>query len=116
MSRFPDSLIARKCGSTVAQQASDRAAAVLAAGSPQDESFWQAGRGFGFLVTVRRHRRNPGTTADLIAAGLFVLLREGIMHLAAALAVVQSVTKAKTQGRPADRHARLVIVGGLPWA
>ena len=29
------------------------------------------------------HRRNPGTTADLVAAGLFVLLREGIMKRAA---------------------------------
>jgi triphosphoribosyl-dephospho-CoA synthase len=80
MSRFPDSLIARKCGSQVAQQASDRAAAVLAAGQPQAESFWQAAGELDFWLRSDGHRRNPGTTADLIAAGLFVLLREGIMH------------------------------------
>jgi triphosphoribosyl-dephospho-CoA synthase len=79
MSRFPDSLIARKCGAEVAQQASDRAAAVLAAGSPPDESFWQACGDLDFWLRSDGHRRNPGTTADLIAAGLFVLLREGIM-------------------------------------
>lgn len=79
MSRFPDSLIARKCGSKVAQQASDRAAAVLEAGTPRDESFWVAAGELDFWLRTDGHRRNPGTTADLIAAGLFVLLREGIM-------------------------------------
>jgi len=80
MSRFPDSLIARKCGAQVAQQASDRAAAVLEAGSPRDESFWDAAGELDFWLRSDGHRRNPGTTADLLAAGLFVLLREGIMQ------------------------------------
>jgi len=80
MSRFPDSLIARKCGAKVAQQASDRAAAVLEAGSPRDESFWNAAGELDFWLRSDGHRRNPGTTADLLAAGLFVLLREGIMQ------------------------------------
>ena len=80
MSRFPDSLIARKCGAKIAQQAADRAAAVLEAGSPQEESFWQAAGDLDFWLRSDGHRRNPGTTADLIAAGLFVLLREGIMQ------------------------------------
>ena len=31
---------------------------------------------FDFWLRADGHRRNPGTTADLIAAGLFVLLRE----------------------------------------
>lgn len=81
MSRFPDSLIARKCGPAVAQQSSDRAAAVLEAGSPREESFWHAAGELDFWLRSDGHRRNPGTTADLIAAGLFVLLREGIMQL-----------------------------------
>lgn len=80
MSRFPDSLIARKCGPRVAQESSDRAAAVLEAGSAEDEAFWTAAGDFDFWLRSDRHRRNPGTTADLIAAGLFVLLRDGIMH------------------------------------
>jgi triphosphoribosyl-dephospho-CoA synthase len=81
MSRLPDSLIARKCGAAVAQQASDRAAAVLQSGSPEEDDFWQAAGDFDFWLRSDGHRRNPGTTADLIAAGLFVLLRDGIMRL-----------------------------------
>ncbi len=80
MSRFPDSLIARKCGPQAAQESSDRAAAVLEAGTPQEETFWSAAGDFDFWLRSDRHRRNPGTTADLIAAGLFVLLRDGIMQ------------------------------------
>jgi triphosphoribosyl-dephospho-CoA synthase len=77
MSRFPDSLIARKCGDRVAQQASGRAAVVLESGSPQEEPFWQAAADLDFWLRSDGHRRNPGTTADLLAAGLFALLRDG---------------------------------------
>jgi triphosphoribosyl-dephospho-CoA synthase len=81
LSRFPDSLIARKCGAAEAQQASDRAAHVLECGSPEGDAFWQAASDFDFWLRSSGHRRNPGTTADLIAAGLFALLRDGIMKL-----------------------------------
>jgi triphosphoribosyl-dephospho-CoA synthase len=81
MSRFPDSLIARKCGTAVAQQASDRAATVLECGSPDDDEYWQAAGDLDFWLRADGHRRNPGTTADLLAAGLFVLLRDGIMRM-----------------------------------
>jgi triphosphoribosyl-dephospho-CoA synthase len=33
-----------------------------------------------FWLRTDGHRRNPGTTADLIAAGLFVGLRERILQ------------------------------------
>jgi triphosphoribosyl-dephospho-CoA synthase len=79
MSRFPDSLIARKCGIETAQRAADHAAEVLRAGTPKDEAFWAAAADLDFWLRSDGHRRNPGTTADLIAAGLFVLLRDGIM-------------------------------------
>jgi triphosphoribosyl-dephospho-CoA synthase len=79
MSRFPDSLIARKCGMENAQRAADHAAEVLKSGTPNDEAFWAAAADLDFWLRSDGHRRNPGTTADLIAAGLFVLLREGIM-------------------------------------
>jgi triphosphoribosyl-dephospho-CoA synthase len=79
MSRFPDSLIARKCGPAVARQSADWAAAVLESGSPQEGAFWQAASDLDFWLRSDRHRRNPGTTADLIAAGLFVLLRDCII-------------------------------------
>jgi triphosphoribosyl-dephospho-CoA synthase len=75
MSEFPDSLIARKCGSAVAKQSADFAAEVLTAGSPDDESFWQAVGDLDFWLRSDGHRRNPGTTADLITAALFVCLR-----------------------------------------
>jgi triphosphoribosyl-dephospho-CoA synthase len=79
ISRFPDSLIARKCGTETAQRAADHAAEVLRAGTPNDDEFWQAAADLDFWLRSDGHRRNPGTTADLIAAGLFALLRDGIM-------------------------------------
>lgn len=78
MSRYPDSLIARKCGPAVAQQSADHAAHVLQTGSPVDDSFWEAAADLDFWLRSDGHRRNPGTTADLIAAGLFVLFRDGL--------------------------------------
>jgi triphosphoribosyl-dephospho-CoA synthase len=82
MSRFPDSLIARKCGVGTATRAADQAAEVLKSGTPVDESFWQAADDLDFWLRSDGHRRNPGTTADLLAAGLFVLLRDGQMTAA----------------------------------
>lgn len=76
MAHYPDSLIARKCGSEVADQASHRAAAVCDQGTPEDERFWKAASELDFWLRSDGHRRNPGTTADLIAAGLFACLLE----------------------------------------
>jgi triphosphoribosyl-dephospho-CoA synthase len=81
MSEFPDSLIARKCGAATARQAADRAAAALAAGLPGEESYGRALADFDFWLRADHHRRNPGTTADLIAATLFAGLREGMVPL-----------------------------------
>ncbi|MCC7087277.1 MAG: triphosphoribosyl-dephospho-CoA synthase [Pirellulales bacterium] len=78
LSKYPDSLIARKCGLEVARQAADHAAHVLSMGHPGDEAFQQALADFDFWLRSDGHRRNPGTTADLIAAGLFAALREGL--------------------------------------
>jgi triphosphoribosyl-dephospho-CoA synthase len=79
LARFPDSLIARKCGSQVAESASRRAEAVLEAGDPDDTAYLRALSDLDFWLRSDHHRRNPGTTADLIAAGLFALLREGLV-------------------------------------
>ncbi len=76
----PDSLIARKLGIDVAQVASRRAAAVLAHGSVRSDAFQKALAEFDAWLRAAGHRRNPGTTADLVAAGLFVLLREGRLN------------------------------------
>jgi triphosphoribosyl-dephospho-CoA synthase len=77
----PDSLIQRKCGQQIAREASDRAAAVLASSAPGTAAYRHAVDDFDRWLRADGHRRNPGTTADLIAAGLFVLLREGRLQL-----------------------------------
>jgi len=76
----PDSLIRRKLGLAVAEEASARAKDVLLKGSVVSEAFQEAIADFDQWLRADGHRRNPGTTADLIAAGLFVLLREGRLH------------------------------------
>jgi triphosphoribosyl-dephospho-CoA synthase len=81
MGDFPDSLIARKCGPAVAQKSATLAAAALAAGDPGDEAYERAVADLDFWLRSDGHRRNPGTTADLIAAGLFAALRMGLVHL-----------------------------------
>jgi triphosphoribosyl-dephospho-CoA synthase len=79
MAEEPDSLIARKCGMDVAIQAACRAASILDSGQPGDESYHEALADFDFWLRSDGHRRNPGTTADLIAAGLFTLLRDDLL-------------------------------------
>jgi triphosphoribosyl-dephospho-CoA synthase len=79
MSRVPDTLIERKCGSPVARQGSYHAATVLDAGQPGDEAYHQALADLDFWLRADHHRRNPGTTADLVAAGLFAALRDGLL-------------------------------------
>ena len=71
-----DSLIARKCGPAIAEQTRDFARAVLRFGGPGHDEYYQALGDFDFWLRADGHRRNPGTTADLIAAALFVLLRD----------------------------------------
>lgn len=79
LARFPDSLIARKCGAATAQHAADIAARVEQSGSPGSQEYEQALADLDFWLRSDGHRRNPGTTADLLAAGLFVVLREGLV-------------------------------------
>lgn len=68
----PDTLIARKRGMTVAEEASRRASEALATGDVAALDAWLRADG---------HARNPGATADLIAATLFVGLRDGTIAL-----------------------------------
>ncbi len=77
LAETPDTLIARKNGLAVAEDVSRRAARILAAGGMATAG----GRaGLGALAGElgdQAHALNPGTTADLIAASLFVTLTEG---------------------------------------
>jgi triphosphoribosyl-dephospho-CoA synthase len=79
MSEFPDSLIARRLGRELAAESAARAAKVLTLGRPGDEDYQLGLAEFDFWLRSDGHRRNPGTTADLIAAGLFAALRDGII-------------------------------------
>ena len=79
MSQFPDSLIARKCGKATAERSAHLAGQVLAAGQPGDDAYEFALGELDFWLRSDHHQRNPGTSADLIAAGLFVTLRDGII-------------------------------------
>jgi triphosphoribosyl-dephospho-CoA synthase len=74
-----DSLIARKCGKDLAGKAARLAQQVLAAGHPGDEAYFAAVADFDFWLRADGNRRNPGTTADLIAAALFAGLRDGLI-------------------------------------
>ena len=77
MSLYPDSLIARKCGIEVANESASRAAAVLAQESSGQEAYVAALSDLDFWLRTDGHRRNPGTTADIIGASILVGLIEG---------------------------------------
>lgn len=68
LAREPDTLIVRKHGIAAAEDVSSRAAAVLATGND-----WPAAAAELDLF-LRAQKMNPGTTADLIAAALYILL------------------------------------------
>jgi len=77
LSQVPDTLIARKNGLEVAEQISRRAEQVLEAGGALSEQGWEELRRFDLALRDDRHFLNPGTTADLTTAALFVFLTEG---------------------------------------
>ena len=77
MATFPDSLIGRKCGLPIARESQQRAEAVLACGNPTTASYQQAASELDNWLRADGHRRNPGTTADMIGAALFIGLRHG---------------------------------------
>jgi triphosphoribosyl-dephospho-CoA synthase len=77
LSEHLDTHIVRKCGMEMGERVREFAAAVLRAGPVGSERYHQALGDFDFWLRADGHRRNPGATADLIAAALFVALREG---------------------------------------
>ena len=80
LARCPDTLIARKRGIEEARQASRLAQKVLDAGWPNTETGTRHIKNFDDWLRADGHRRNPGTTADLVAATLFASLREQRIH------------------------------------
>ena len=87
LAREPDSLIMRKCGQQTAEHSQFLASKAIycLSGLEQDQkldqqkldSFWSAVADLDFWLRSDGHRRNPGTTADLIAASLFAGIYNG---------------------------------------
>lgn len=72
----PDTLIARKSGRRTAEAVSRAAGEALAAGGVRTEAGRRAVAALDSDLRDPRNVRNPGTTADLMAAALFVVFRE----------------------------------------
>jgi len=79
IARHGDSLIARKGGVELSQRAAAIAGQTLAAGGPGDEAYFEALADFDFWLRSDGNRRNPGATADAIAAALFAALRDNAL-------------------------------------
>ncbi|MDQ7029082.1 MAG: triphosphoribosyl-dephospho-CoA synthase [Ardenticatenia bacterium] len=77
LSAVPDTLIARKRGMAVARWVSEQAAHAVAAGGVFSAAGQRAIAALDDRLRQDGHNLNPGTTADLIAATLFVALLEG---------------------------------------
>jgi triphosphoribosyl-dephospho-CoA synthase len=76
IARRGDSLISRKGGEALSARAAEIAAQVLKAGQPGEEAYYESLADFDFWLRSDGNRRNPGATADLIAAALFAALRD----------------------------------------
>jgi len=76
---YPDSLIARKNGLAVAESVRRQAAAVQKLGGIATPAGRRAGLALDCHLRSDGNKLNPGTIADLIAACLYVALREKLV-------------------------------------
>ncbi len=81
MAEYPDTLIARKCGMEVAAESARRARTVLECGPLDRPPAAEKLKELDDWLRADEHRRNPGTTADLVAASLFAAFREGVLPI-----------------------------------
>lgn len=81
MGRFPDTLIARKRGAEVADESARLARLVLKTGWPDGPGSSARLDELDCWLRADGHARNPGATADLVAAALFVALGDGTIPL-----------------------------------
>src|SRR5829696_7110641 len=79
LDRVPDTLISRKGGAGAAARVSAEAREVLAAGGVRTAAGRRALRSFDAALREPGNALNPGTTADLVTATLFVALVEGML-------------------------------------
>lgn len=76
LAEFPDSLIARKMGRSAADAVQQQARAVLQAGGMHTDAGRNAYAQFDRFLRNDGHRYNPGTTADMMTACLYIALRQ----------------------------------------
>ncbi len=82
MAQFPDSLISRKLGDAAAKKSAAIAAQCLEQlTDADDDDFWRSVGDLDFWLRSDGHRRNPGTTADLISAALYVGLANNSIEM-----------------------------------
>ena len=79
LAAVPDTLIARKHGPEISREISSGAARVLAVGGVYSRAGRRAMAAFDTSLRRADNSLNPGTTADLVAATLFVALLEGVV-------------------------------------
>ncbi len=79
LAEFGDSLIARKCGVEMSNVVREKARSLLDSGWPMQHDTAIQFAAFDGFLRGDGNRRNPGTTADLVAAILFAALRDGWM-------------------------------------
>ena len=80
LAHMPDTLIARKNGQVVAEKVSRRAEKILDAGGVFSKYGQREIIELDNSLRDERHRLNPGTTADLVAAALFVFLTDFVVE------------------------------------
>lgn len=73
----PDTLIVRKLGPAAAGEVQSRAIEVRAAGGMRTDAGRRAVAAFDLALRNTENSRNPGTTADITAAAVFVVLLTG---------------------------------------
>ncbi|MFO0977166.1 MAG: triphosphoribosyl-dephospho-CoA synthase [Planctomycetaceae bacterium] len=76
LSMFPDSLIQRRCGESEAISIQKMAQEIIEAGWPTTSLSQSLYANFDRYLRADGHHRNPGTTADMVAAILFASKRD----------------------------------------
>lgn len=77
LAAVPDTHIARRGGAALSDEVSRGARDVVASGGVRSDAGRRAIEAFDRRLRDERHRANPGTTADLTAAAIFVVLAAG---------------------------------------
>jgi triphosphoribosyl-dephospho-CoA synthase len=81
VAHYPDSLIARKHGLSLASEVSRRALGVLEAGWPERDEACRLCDDFDAWLRHPQNRFNPGATADLVTAAVYAALRDDSIRL-----------------------------------